>query len=129
MMRWTSSPATRAGATSGAALMAPIGRPTAAATGQDRLGSRAVPPRAQPHPVRPGVREPAVVRAVSRGPQQEVELQVVVAPLLDRAAREIEEPLPGRRMGPVERVDPAAPLLAGVPDDRRASVGALQEPV
>src|SRR2546422_10479207 len=76
-----------------------------------------------------GSARPAIMRAVSRGPPQHVELEVVVTPLLYRAAREIEEPLPGSRMRPVERVDPAAPVLARVPHDRRAPVGALQEPV
>ena len=100
-----------------------------AAAQQERLRARAVPQRAQSHAICLGMRKAAVMRAVSRRPEQEVELQVVVTPLLHRPAREIEEPLPCRRVGTIERVGATAPVLACVPNDRRTPIGAFQEPV
>src|SRR2546430_8646456 len=62
----------------------------------------------------------------SGGPQQESDLQVIVPPRLDRAARQIEQPLLYLGVGAVQRVDLAAPVVPRVPHDR--GVGAAQQP-
>ena len=98
-----------------------------AAAEEERLGAEPVADRGEAGAVRFGVREPAEVLDARCGPQQEVDLQVVVAPVAHDAPRQVVQPGLHLRVGAVERVDLAPPVVARVPDDR--SVGILEQPL
>ena len=94
---------------------------------QERLGAEPVADRREARPVGLGVGESAEVLGARGGPQQEVDLHVVVAPIAHDAARQLAQPRLHLGMRPVERVDLAAPVVAGVPHDRAG--GVLEQPL
>ena len=61
-----------------------------AAAEQKRLGAQALPQGRESLAVSFGVRQAAVVRIARRRPQQEIDLEVVVTPLLHDTPRQVE---------------------------------------
>ncbi len=67
------------------------------------------------------------MRRASHRPVEEIDLQVVVAPIAHDLARQVVKPLPDLGVRPVERVNAPAPIVPRV-HHQRGAIGATQQP-